>query len=166
MKRFALIIISATLFASCSLFQENHEKRPVTDLEASLALDLALTKINNPYIWGGNGPSEFDCSGLIIWSYQQALNQKDIFTIDGIIVDDITMNTMYNHNSYIIDFSETMPGDIIYITSDSNYITHGGLVVEVKENSVVFVNASSYYDKVILDEWGIDEIIREQWIED
>lgn len=31
----------------------------------------ALSKIGSPYGWGAAGPTEFDCSGLMYWAYQQ-----------------------------------------------------------------------------------------------
>ena len=30
-------------------------------------VELLRSKIGRPYIWGGNGPDEFDCSGLLYW---------------------------------------------------------------------------------------------------
>jgi peptidoglycan DL-endopeptidase CwlO len=35
------------------------------------ALRKALTRIGDPYVWAAAGPSEFDCSGLVVWSYAQ-----------------------------------------------------------------------------------------------
>lgn len=35
------------------------------------ALQAGMTKIGAPYGWGATGPDQFDCSGLIVWSYQQ-----------------------------------------------------------------------------------------------
>lgn len=35
------------------------------------ALAAARTKIGAPYVWGGNGPNVFDCSGLTSWAYRQ-----------------------------------------------------------------------------------------------
>jgi cell wall-associated NlpC family hydrolase len=35
------------------------------------AMNLARAKVGHPYIWGGNGPDGFDCSGLIWWAYRQ-----------------------------------------------------------------------------------------------
>ncbi|MEO9220894.1 MAG: NlpC/P60 family protein [Mycobacteriaceae bacterium] len=35
------------------------------------ALAVALTKTGAPYVWGGNGPNVFDCSGLTSWAYRQ-----------------------------------------------------------------------------------------------
>lgn len=35
------------------------------------ALQVALTRIGAPYVWGATGPDAFDCSGLVQWSYKQ-----------------------------------------------------------------------------------------------
>lgn len=35
------------------------------------AMSLARAKVGRPYVWGGNGPDVFDCSGLIWWAYRQ-----------------------------------------------------------------------------------------------
>lgn len=45
------------------------------DREAALgkrAASAALTRIGSPYVYGAAGPSAFDCSGLVYWSYKQA----------------------------------------------------------------------------------------------
>ena len=40
--------------------------------QAVVAVQAALSRIGSPYSWGGSGPNAFDCSGLVMWSYQQA----------------------------------------------------------------------------------------------
>ena len=42
---------------------------PMVDDANSSALRVALTRLGAPYSWGATGPSEFDCSGLVVWAY-------------------------------------------------------------------------------------------------
>lgn len=44
---------------------------PPVDGANSAALNVALTRLGAPYSWGATGPSSFDCSGLMVWSYAQ-----------------------------------------------------------------------------------------------
>lgn len=38
---------------------------------ATGVVSAALSKLGSPYGWGAAGPTEFDCSGLMFWAYQQ-----------------------------------------------------------------------------------------------
>ena len=40
--------------------------------EGTVAVQAALTRIGSPYSWGAVGPDAFDCSGLVMWAFQQA----------------------------------------------------------------------------------------------
>jgi hypothetical protein len=39
---------------------------------AASAVRAALGQLGTPYVWGGDGPSGFDCSGLVQWAYAHA----------------------------------------------------------------------------------------------
>ncbi|WP_408068798.1 NlpC/P60 family protein [Williamsia herbipolensis] len=39
---------------------------------AVVAVQAALTRIGDPYVWGATGPTQFDCSGLMVWAFKQA----------------------------------------------------------------------------------------------
>ena len=43
----------------------------LTPGSGTAALQAGLTRIGDPYVWGATGPNEFDCSGLVVWSYKQ-----------------------------------------------------------------------------------------------
>jgi len=160
-----IITILSFLISNCTINQNDYVKQiEVTDVEAKQALDLALSKINSVYLWGGNGPDSFDCSGLIVWSYQNVFKDNYIFTNGIELVNDVTINDLYHFNINNRTKDNVKPGDIIFISNMNDFITHGGLVIEAKENSVIFINASSYYEKVIIDEWNYNELVRGQWI--
>ncbi|MBV6703276.1 C40 family peptidase [Kitasatospora aureofaciens] len=36
------------------------------------AIDYALAQLGQPYVWGGNGPSGYDCSGLVQQAYRRS----------------------------------------------------------------------------------------------
>ena len=39
--------------------------------EGSIVVQAALSRIGSPYSWGAAGPNAFDCSGLVMWAFQQ-----------------------------------------------------------------------------------------------
>jgi cell wall-associated NlpC family hydrolase len=39
---------------------------------ASIAVAAAESRVGDPYVWGAAGPNAFDCSGLVMWAYEQA----------------------------------------------------------------------------------------------
>ncbi|MGC0364508.1 cell wall-associated NlpC family hydrolase [Rhodococcus sp. 27YEA15] len=43
----------------------------LTPGSGAAALQAGLTRIGDPYVWGATGPNQFDCSGLVVWAYQQ-----------------------------------------------------------------------------------------------
>ena len=45
---------------------------PGVSQAASLAVQAALSRVGDPYVWGASGPGAFDCSGLVMWAYGQA----------------------------------------------------------------------------------------------
>ena len=76
----------------------------------SIAVQAALTRIGSPYSWGAAGPGAFDCSGLVMWSFQQA----------GIFLP---------HSSYAlaaggqpVSMDQMQPGDIITYYSDASHV--------------------------------------------
>lgn len=45
---------------------------PAPTAAAQTAINTALSKLGDPYVWGGTGPDQFDCSGLMVYSYAKA----------------------------------------------------------------------------------------------
>ncbi len=66
------------------------------------ALRWAFTRLGDEYVWGGAGPDVFDCSGLVMWSYEQIGIQLEHFTGD-----------QWNEGEHIPQ-SEIEPGDLLF----------------------------------------------------
>ena len=68
-------VLNSSAFAQAlAIFQQTgHYPTPTItgDSLGEQALRFALTRIGDPYVWGGAGPDDFDCSGLVMWAYAQ-----------------------------------------------------------------------------------------------
>jgi peptidoglycan DL-endopeptidase CwlO len=77
--------------------------------EGMLAVQAALTRIGSPYSWGGSGPNQFDCSGLVMWAFQQA----------GISLPHSSQALA--HGGQPVDTSQMQPGDVVNYYSDASH---------------------------------------------
>jgi cell wall-associated NlpC family hydrolase len=77
------------------------------------ALRAALTRIGDPYVWAAAGPDSFDCSGLVMWAYEQVGIQLEHFTGD-----------QWNEGDHIPQ-SQIQPGDLLFFFN----LDHVGLYV-------------------------------------
>ena len=94
------------------------------------ALKWALTKLGDPYVWGGAGPDDFDCSGLVMWSYAQVGISLEHFTGD-----------QWNEGEHISQ-SEIEPGDLLFFFDLDHvgmYIGSGLMVDAPTQGQVVQV---------------------------
>jgi peptidoglycan DL-endopeptidase CwlO len=78
------------------------------------ALRFALTRIGDPYVWGGAGPDDFDCSGLVMWAYAQVGISLEHFTGD-----------QWDEGEHI-SRSQLEPGDLVFFFAD---ISHVGMYI-------------------------------------
>ncbi|MFG3103221.1 NlpC/P60 family protein [Streptomyces sp. NPDC048182] len=87
---------------------------------AAAALAAARSALGRPYVWGANGPSGFDCSGLMQWSYAQA----------GIGLPRTSQAQRYAGRQ--VPLSQARPGDLVAYRDDASHIgmyVGGGRVI-------------------------------------
>lgn len=82
-------------------------------------LDYAYSKIGYPYVWGGKGPDEFDCSGFVAWCYRQI----------GISLPSYT-ESLYARAKARFSPGEAQPGDVLYKPGHVGISTGGISCVE------------------------------------
>lgn len=105
-----------------------------TSSKINQALGLAEKQIGKPYIWGANGPSSFDCSGLTRYIYKEALG-KDI------------PRTSYDQSTFgqKVDKENLQRGDLVFFdTMNKGRVSHVGIYVGDGE----FIHASNPRDGV------------------
>lgn len=109
---------------------------------AATAVQAALSRVGDPYVWGAAGPGAFDCSGLVMWAYAQA----------GVYLPHYS-GAQYADTTHI-PMSALQPGDLVFPANPGQhvamYIGNGEIVqapytgadVQVVPLSSFFVLAS------------------------
>jgi peptidoglycan DL-endopeptidase CwlO len=77
--------------------------------ERATVVQAALSRIGSPYSWGAAGPGAFDCSGLVMWSFQQA----------GIALPHSSQALAAG--GVPVDLSDLQPGDVLTYYSDASH---------------------------------------------
>lgn len=107
------------------------------------AVRAAESKIGSPYSYGAAGPSAFDCSGLVFWSYQQAGKTipRDSYGQAG--------------GGQAVSYADAKPGDVMIFNGGG----HSGIYV----GNGQFIHSSTYGVPVKRDavkEWSLVSIRR------
>jgi cell wall-associated NlpC family hydrolase len=87
----------------------------VTAAELTAALRAAESRRGLPYVWGASGPSSFDCSGLVQWSFAQA----------GITMPRVAADQA--RAGLAVLATQLEPGDLLFYhtdPTDPGYISH------------------------------------------
>lgn len=77
---------------------------------AAAAVAAARAALGSPYIWGSSGPSGFDCSGLMQWSYAKA----------GVSLPRTSQAQRYAGQQ--VPLSQAQPGDLVTYRSDASHV--------------------------------------------
>jgi len=72
-------------------------------LAAQRSVAFALTQLGKPYLWGGTGPTAYDCSGLTQAAWRHA----------GVVIHRVTSQQMTD--GIAVDVQQIQPGDLILI---------------------------------------------------
>lgn len=86
-----------------------------TSAQLTTMLRAAYSRLGMPYVWGAAGPKEFDCSGLVQWSFAQA----------GLTMPRVAADQALTGPS--VPISELQPGDLLFYHTDPSapdYISH------------------------------------------
>ncbi|MBO1415511.1 C40 family peptidase [Streptomyces sp. FH025] len=93
--------------------------RPWSAEGAAAAIAFARSKIGLPYIWGGEGPEGYDCSGLTMMAWREGGRQLNHFAADQYA------------ESTPVTYRQLRPGDLVFWTNTGRAadIYHVGLYI-------------------------------------
>ncbi len=97
---------------------------PTANTIGAQALRWALSRRGDPYVWGAAGPSSFDCSGLVLWSYAKVGISLPHFTGD-----------QWNMGVHVAK-SQLQPGDLVFFYADLGHVgmyIGNGLMVDAPD---------------------------------
>lgn len=130
--------VSGYVFAD---FVSTHHEDSVESGEASLQLNgdypadlitLAKSKLGCPYVWAGEGPDSFDCSGFIKYVFKEAYNMDLPHSASGISI-----------KGDRIAKDQLQAGDLVFFTTNrSGKVNHVGIYLG--NNEFIHASSSSY----------------------
>ena len=112
------LVNSAAFKQAMAIFEQTGQypniPLPTANTVGAQALQAALSKRGDPYVWGAAGPGAFDCSGLVVWAFEQV----------GITLPHYT-GDLWNSGVHV-PRSDLEPGDLVFFYPD---ISHVGIYI-------------------------------------
>lgn len=94
-------------------------------------LKIAKEQLGTPYLWAGNDPKGFDCSGFASYVYEKATNK----TLPRKSAD------QFGSSSKLKD-KNVRPGDLIFFDSGSG-INHVGIIISQPNEPLMMIHSST-----------------------
>ncbi|MDP6674477.1 MAG: C40 family peptidase [Gammaproteobacteria bacterium] len=133
-QSFCLVALACAALSACSSYQgtapaptESYRSQPVPAAGINQTIvNTAMSAVGSPYRYGGRGPNAFDCSGLVVYSYQAA----------GVKVP--RTSALQFKAATPVDIDAARPGDLLFF-SYSRKTSHVGIYLGNQQ----FVHAPS-----------------------
>jgi cell wall-associated NlpC family hydrolase len=113
------------------------------------AVQVALRELGKPYVWGGNGPDGYDCSGLAVASWRNAT---------GVTLARVA-NDQYRTVGAAVGLRDLKAGDLVfwgYDLNDWSSVYHTGIYIgggRIVESTGDHVQVNS------LGQWGYNNLM-------
>jgi cell wall-associated NlpC family hydrolase len=116
------VLAWAAAYTSAAAVGANGELAAGGAPAATTAARYALSQLGTPYLWGGESPAGFDCSGLVQAAYEQA----------GITLPRVAQD-QYDAGPPVPDGQPLDPGDLVFFGTDRSHVDHVGIVINESE---------------------------------
>jgi cell wall-associated NlpC family hydrolase len=122
--------VAFTTGAAGAVGMTAHHGLGLTATQIATFLAAAKSRVGMPYVWGAEGPTAFDCSGLVHWAMAQA----------GVVMPRVAADQA--RTGPLLPLSRLRPGDLLFYHTDPTapaYISHvaiylgNGLMLQAPE---------------------------------
>jgi cell wall-associated NlpC family hydrolase len=113
---------------------------PTANTVGVQALQAAITREGDPYVWGAAGPGAFDCSGLVVWAYAQ----------EGIALPHFT-GDLWNSGVHVTR-ADLEPGDLVFFFADISHVgiyIGDGMMIDAPDFGQTVQVQSVYWDAYV-----------------
>ena len=83
-------------------------------------INTARRYIGTPYVWGGENPSGFDCSGFTQYVYKESL---------GYQIPRVSHEQYNTRSGMRVDRGSLEPGDLIFFITRGSRVSHVGIYI-------------------------------------
>lgn len=109
-----------SVMLACAPWPERSQpyaNNPVQSRRATDIVRLATAELGTPYVYGGDTPRGFDCSGLVYYVFRHA----------GMTVPRTANHQLYA--SHPVDYRDMRPGDLVFFEIAGDAQMHVGIYV-------------------------------------
>lgn len=145
MSQFAshiIFLLSGLFFISCTGSKQVSESTAIAYTHTNRLkkkqrvhlVHFAKQQLNVPYVWGGNTPKGFDCSGFTSYCFKHFGIQLPRTAIDQSVVGKKVRS------------KKAKVGDLIFFEGSDqrqNKVAHVGIIVSGKKKNIQFIHAAS-----------------------
>jgi peptidoglycan DL-endopeptidase CwlO len=138
------ILSSSEMSQALAIFQQTDHypdyTPPTGDSAEVIALQYALSRQGDEYLWGAAGPDEFDCSGLVVWAYAQ----------EGIALPHYT-GSLWDEGMHV-SRANLQPGDLVFFFADISHVgiyLGNGLMVDAPSTGQVVQVQPVFWDAYV-----------------
>jgi cell wall-associated NlpC family hydrolase len=114
-----------------------------TGTNASSAVATARSMIGVPYVWGGNTPSGFDCSGLVQYSYNLGPNYRTTYQQTNLGQHKYDVENAQSGDLYFWG-TESAPYHVAIAEGNGNYIQAPTPGQNVQEGNIQYYRPNFY----------------------
>jgi cell wall-associated NlpC family hydrolase len=122
---------SAAPQATTTVPAQTQTAAPPASGKGAIAVAEARKQLGKPYVWGGSGPDNFDCSGLTAWAWKAA----------GVRLSHSAYTQYFETTRVPVD--QVQPGDLLFFGKDGVESIHhnaiyigGGDMIEASQSGV------------------------------